>query len=97
MAAMAWLVFCFYLSWQSGENTVLLSVGISDVLLRILRYIGLELDVFFHKLLRIISGCLSLNNNTPLLSILNFVSAFFCIIAALFQIKRCFALIEQGI
>ena len=53
LAAIGWVALCFYLSWQSGEDTAAFSGGLSDFLLRIFHAVKIEADaVLFHRLLR---------------------------------------------
>ena len=54
LAAMGWMGFCLFLSWQPGEDTVRFSTGIVRFLLDLLGHIGLTPDPEkFHMALRL--------------------------------------------
>lgn len=51
--AAAWLGLCFFLSWQTGEDTAQVSLRLAAVLLRLMGRVGLHPDpVAFHAFLR---------------------------------------------
>lgn len=52
-AAVCWIAFCFFLSWQSGPDTAELSGGLTAFLVRIFRAVGIPVQAaHFHMLLR---------------------------------------------
>ena len=54
IAAIAWLAFCFFLSWQNGGDTAGLSWIIAEFFMKILKNVGLAFQVEqFHKYLRL--------------------------------------------
>lgn len=44
-ASILWMVFCLFLSWQTGEDTAGLSEGVAQTVRRVIHIFGVEVDL----------------------------------------------------